>query len=90
NRPGRSTYPDEKSVLTSGATPDFRVGLRWYDPMERIAGRHVLERTQDIANVAALAPSSDTTPGPGRWLEQGARLYVRPLRVVSRRTGRRE
>ena len=24
NRPGRSTYPDEKSVLTSGATPDLR------------------------------------------------------------------
>jgi hypothetical protein len=22
NRPGRSTYPDEKSVLTSGATPE--------------------------------------------------------------------
>jgi len=23
NRPGRSTYPEEKSVLTSGATPVF-------------------------------------------------------------------
>ena len=49
--------------------------------MERIAGRHVLQRTQDIADVAAyvagLAPSSDTTPGPGRGLEQGAQLYVR-------------
>jgi cytochrome c553 len=60
---------------------DFRAGVRWYDPMERIAGRHVLQRTQDIANVAAyvsgLAPSSATTPGPGRWLEQGAQLYVR-------------
>ena len=26
NRPGRSTYPDEKSVLTSGATPLFGSG----------------------------------------------------------------
>ena len=61
---------------------DFRTGLRWYDPMERIAGPHVLQRTQDIADVAAyvagLAPSSATTPGPGRRLEQGAELYVRP------------
>lgn len=60
---------------------DFRAGVRWYDPMERIAGRHVLQHTQDIADVAAyvagLAPSSATTPGPGRWLEQGAELYVR-------------
>jgi hypothetical protein len=24
NRSGRSTYPDQKSVLTSGATPDFQ------------------------------------------------------------------
>jgi hypothetical protein len=23
NRPGRSTYPEEKSVLTSGATPNY-------------------------------------------------------------------
>ncbi len=49
---------------------DFRTGLRWYDPMRRIAGRHVLGSTQDIADVAAyvagLAPSSDTTPGSGR------------------------
>jgi cytochrome c553 len=60
---------------------DFRAGVRWYDPMERIAGRHVLQRTQDVADVAAyvaaLAPSSATTPGPGRGLEQGAQLYVR-------------
>ncbi len=60
---------------------DFRTGVRWYDPMQRIAGRHVLQRTQDIADVAAyvagLAPSAATTPGPGRWLEQGAELYAR-------------
>jgi cytochrome c553 len=60
---------------------DFRAGVRWYDPMQRIAGRHVLPRTQDIADVAAyaagLAPSSATTPGPGLRLEQGAELYVR-------------
>lgn len=27
NRPGRSTYPDEKSVLTSGATPALMLGM---------------------------------------------------------------
>jgi hypothetical protein len=33
NRPGRSTYPQEKSVLTSAATPHSMVGHRmrdWY------------------------------------------------------------
>ncbi len=59
---------------------DFRTGMRWYDPMERIAGRHVLQRTQDIADVAAyvaaLPPSGATTPGPGRSLQQAARLYA--------------
>ena len=29
NRPGRSTYPDEKSVLTSGATPDLRTAWQY-------------------------------------------------------------
>jgi cytochrome c553 len=60
---------------------DFRAGLRWYDPMERIAGRHVLQTTQDIADVAAyvgsLPPSTDTTPGAGQWLERGGRLYAK-------------
>ena len=59
---------------------DYRAGLRWYDPMERIAGRHVLGSTRDIADVAAyaasLAPSSDTTPGPQRLAEKGAPLYA--------------
>jgi cytochrome c553 len=59
---------------------DFRTGARWYDPMERIAGRHVLPGTQDIADVAAyvaaLPPSSATTPGPGRALQPGERLYA--------------
>lgn len=59
---------------------DFRTGMRWYDPMERIAGRHVLQGTQDIADVAAyvaaLPPSTATTPGPGRSLQQAARLYA--------------
>jgi len=27
NRPGRSTYPEEKSVLTSGATPGAIVAM---------------------------------------------------------------
>jgi cytochrome c553 len=60
---------------------DFRAGVRWYDPMERIAGRHVLQHTQDIADVAAyvagLPASSATTAGPGRDLEQAAVLYAR-------------
>jgi len=59
---------------------DYRAGLRWYDPMERVAGRHVLGSTADVADVAAyvasLAPSPDTTPGPRRGLEKGARLYA--------------
>ena len=59
---------------------DFRAGLRWYDPMERIAGRHVLHTTQDIADVAAyvgsLLPSTDTAPGAGKWLERGGRMYA--------------
>jgi cytochrome c553 len=59
---------------------DFRAGLRWYDPMEIIAGRHVLHTTQDIADVAAYAgslpPSTDTAPGAGQWLERGGRLYA--------------
>lgn len=60
---------------------DFRAGLRWYDPMERIAGRHVLHTTQDIADIAAyvgsLPPSAATTLGAGKWLERGGRLYAR-------------
>jgi cytochrome c553 len=59
---------------------DFRAGLRWYDPMERIAGRHVLHTTQDIADVAAyvgtLPRSTDTDAGAGKWLEQGGRMYA--------------
>lgn len=59
---------------------DYRAGLRWYDPMERVAGRHVLGSSPDIADVAAyvagLAPSPDTTPGPKRGIERGAELYA--------------
>lgn len=59
---------------------DYRAGERWYDPMERIAGIHVLGSTQDVADVAAyvarLAPSADTTPGPQRWVAKGAELYA--------------
>jgi len=59
---------------------DFRAGLRWYDPMERIAGRHVLHTTQDIADVAAyvgsLPPPMNTDPGAGKWLERGGRMYA--------------
>jgi len=60
---------------------DFRTGVRWYDPMERIAGRHVLHTTEDIADIAAyvgaLAPTAAAAPGNGRWVEQGASLYLR-------------
>ena len=60
---------------------DYRTGLRWYDPMERIAGRHVLQTLQDIADVAGYAAglpaSSATTPGPGRSVAPGAALYIR-------------
>ncbi len=58
---------------------DYRTGKRWYDPMERIAGIHVLGSTQDVADVAAylaeLPPSPDTTRGPQRWVDKGAKLY---------------
>jgi cytochrome c553 len=60
---------------------DFRAGLRWYDPMQRIARRHVLHTTQDIADVAAyvgsLPPSTDAALGAGQWLERGGHLYAR-------------
>jgi cytochrome c553 len=59
---------------------DYRAGLRWYDPMERIAGRHVLGSTREVADVAAyvasLPPSADTTPGPERWVGKGAGIYI--------------
>lgn len=59
---------------------DYRAGLRRYDPMERIAGRHVLGSTQDVADVAAyvasLPPSPGTSPGPERGVEKGTELYV--------------
>jgi cytochrome c553 len=60
---------------------DYRAGLRWYDPMQRIAGRHVLHTLQDIADVASFAAglpaSSATTPGPGTSIATGAELYMR-------------
>lgn len=58
---------------------DYRAGVRWYDPMERIAGRHVLHSVQDIADVAAYAaslpPSADTTPGPVPSAERATGIY---------------
>jgi cytochrome c553 len=60
---------------------DFRAGVRWYDPMKRIAGRHVLGTTQDIADAAAyvssLPMSAATAMGDGKWLAAGGRLYAR-------------
>jgi len=59
---------------------DFRAGVRWYDPMQRIARRHVLHTTQDIADAAAyvssLAPSAATAMGEGKGLEPAGRLYA--------------
>jgi cytochrome c553 len=59
---------------------DYRAGVRWYDPMERIAGQHVLGSSQEVADVSAyvasLAPSSDTTPGSQPVADKGAGLYV--------------
>ena len=60
---------------------DYRAGARWYDPMERIAGVHILHTTQDIADAAAyvgsMPPFPQTTTGKGEWLERGAELYKR-------------
>ena len=60
---------------------DFRAGVRWYDPMKRIAGRHVIGTTQDIADAAAyvsrLPMSPATAMGDGQWLAPGGRLYAR-------------
>ena len=59
---------------------DFRVGLRWYDPMERIAGQHVLHTTQEIADVAAYIATMPPMPegkfGNGQWTERGSALYA--------------
>lgn len=59
---------------------DFRAGVRWYDPMERIAGRHVLQTTQEIADVAAYAGKLPPMPvrkvGNGEWLARGKELYA--------------
>jgi cytochrome c553 len=59
---------------------DFRTDVRWYDPMERIAGRHVLHTSQDIADVAAYAGALPaalaTAPGSAKWLARGAQLYA--------------
>jgi cytochrome c553 len=59
---------------------DFRAGVRWYDPMERIAGRHVLHTTQDIADVAAYVGSlplpTNTASGSGEYLERGGHMYA--------------
>ncbi|MBS0378119.1 MAG: cytochrome c [Proteobacteria bacterium] len=59
---------------------EFRVGLRLYDPMSRIAGRHVLGAPQDVADVAAyvagLTPVQDDTETPTAGLNQASSLYV--------------
>lgn len=59
---------------------EFRAGLRLYDPMSRIAGRHVLGTPQDVADVAAyvagLTPVPDSTEAPTAGLERAASIYV--------------
>jgi len=58
---------------------DFRLGLRWYDPMERIAGKHVLHTVREIADVAAYiaarTPMPESKVGNGQWIERGHVLY---------------
>jgi len=58
---------------------DYRHRARWDDRMEKIAGRHLLTVSQDIADVtayvASLAPARTGTVGSGEWLGRGRHLY---------------
>jgi cytochrome c553 len=59
---------------------DYRHQLRWDDRMEKVAGRHLLQTPQDIADVTAyvgaLRPSLQSAVGAGRSLERGQKLYA--------------
>ena len=59
---------------------DYRHGARWDPRMEKVAGRHVLKSTQDIADVVAyvgqLSAPPPTSIGSGEWLARGERLYT--------------
>jgi len=58
---------------------DYRHAVRWDFRMQKIAGRHVLASTQDIADIVAyvgqLSPPPRTSVGTGQWLHRGERLY---------------
>ncbi len=45
NRPGRSTYPEEKSVLTSGATPEYTRALINTGPRGLLSQLHAMPRS---------------------------------------------
>ena len=58
---------------------DYRHGARWDPRMEKVAGRHILKSTQDIADVVAYVGQLNAPPassiGSGEWLDRGAQLY---------------
>jgi cytochrome c553 len=58
---------------------DYRHGKRWDPRMEKIAGRHILRSTQEIADVIAyvgqLQPLPSSSIGSGEWARRGERLY---------------
>jgi len=58
---------------------DYRHGARWDPRMEKVAGRHILRSTQDIADIVAYLGQLRAPPassiGTGKWLHRGARLY---------------
>lgn len=57
----------------------FRLGRRMDDRMQGRASEHVLQGTQDIADVAAYAaqlPGGTVARGPGNLVERGAQLFA--------------
>ena len=58
---------------------DYRHGARWDPRMEKVAGRHILKSTQDIADIVAyvgrLNPPPASSIGSGEWVHRGERLY---------------
>jgi cytochrome c553 len=70
---------------------DYRHQLRWDDRMEKVAGRHLLETPQDIADVTAyvgaLRPSLQSAVGDGQSLERGRELYAKRCNTCHGRDG---
>jgi len=63
---------------------DYRYDRRWDPRMQTVADRHNLQSAQEIADVTAyvsrLEGAVPVGKGPGKLLEQGARLYARQCR----------